>query len=455
VQDDPQPPVQDDPQPPVQVDSTNPDDNKQEEVPALPDAGVWANNTQILRLYYEFLAGKETALNISPYEISTVNGSIAWDGKNPVSAFAFADFGSDGILEVVMADSMDHYYTVLFYENGRLFTEGIGIRSMGGLKYNGIASGSGGTSGYWNLLTVSSDVGIRRQCIAAYQFDDEIRETAYFILASFEDGKYTETPTKRVSKDEYDIFAETRHFSPKVAWYDYSKEELDRVFADILANTASTSPAQAPCLTIPSEEAEAFEAYYSFIMGDSSAYDTHNRREITFSQLTKNGEASFVNFQPVDIGLDGRREVVLNRTGENPDALLFYENGRLYLGYFPEGQRYNINYDASYHLADVKAPDGMYGSMQVMLTCSAEEGVSAQPIKSSLYGTVNGKWTYYYYAHVAYENGRYLPIEKTEIPKSEYWVLTDSMFEETIAPSYDLTGSNLMLYFLGITPPQK
>ena len=86
-----------------------------------------STNTEALNAYYAFLKNECKAFDVRKETARSYNEIISY-GNGTVSAdpslmkFGFADFGSDGILELVLEDGNNFlkYYIIIFYESGQL-----------------------------------------------------------------------------------------------------------------------------------------------------------------------------------------------------------------------------------------------------------------------------------------------------------------------------------------------
>ena len=193
----------------------------------------------------------------------------------------------------------------------------------------------------------------------------------------------------------------------------------------------------------------ALQNYYAFLTGEAVAYDIFHKKTILSSDLTNNGEAPVTSFSLVDYGGDGVLEVWLYRKNtdwvhediKNSAAVLFFENGNLYVDYLSrvgvstqtyDGKLVRYNYSGSY--------------IYEIVTVSAENGIHRQAIarrESALYHSK-------YYIVATYENGIYTDIPERECTIEAFEAFVSSIDHEFSRRTMTYTLSKIQEVFLSL-----
>jgi len=191
---------------------------------ALPDEATVDANRQVLQIYYDFINGACTALDIGAGE-QVVFDELIRQGRNRATLFTLVDFGSDGVLEMMIQDKNYHYYSVLYYLNGQLYTDSITHRGVGDLTYTGTTYGSGGTSGTYYMITYTAENGRDDWTILSHGLDFETQVPHYYLYAAYENGKLVPAEKTEVDKYTYFTFLENE---PLARWYTFNDENLKK-----------------------------------------------------------------------------------------------------------------------------------------------------------------------------------------------------------------------------------
>ena len=192
--------------------------------PPTPAESIRDANRDVLQVYYDFVNGIGSAIDVEGGEY-TVFDYVIRHGINPIVKFTLVDFGGDGVLEMVLEDARNHFYTVLYYANDRLYTASVTHRGLIGHTYTGIAYGSGGTSGRDYVLSFTPEKGLVEQNIASHGLDD-VFEERYYLYATYKDGRYIPSEKVEVTQDEYIAFL--RDEVP-AQWAKFNDDTLRRV----------------------------------------------------------------------------------------------------------------------------------------------------------------------------------------------------------------------------------
>ena len=205
------------------------------------------------------------------------------------------------------------------------------------------------------------------------------------------------------------------------------------------ANTADTTPDTPPdntgddmrdlfspyTIDIPSQpdetvkraNADSARAYAAFMQAyGTTAFDLHNGKIVTFQPDVKAsaGDNDFESFAVVDFGLDGRLEIVaLYKNRSLGNAIIFCENGTIYIEYTSYDEMLNLKYNGLCYSRGHQN-DGSYN----LLTFSAESGKRSRTLASHGVDAHTGEEVYY--IHTVFQNGEYNDYEKTQVSKEVF-----------------------------------
>ncbi|MBO7276163.1 MAG: hypothetical protein J6V15_07320 [Clostridia bacterium] len=223
-----------------------------------------------------------------------------------------------------------------------------------------------------------------------------------------DDNKTPDTPTPPVQDD------------PPPPAQDDNKDKPD----DNNASADNTKPDDAQKIDFEAlriENTKALQAYYAFITGGTTARSLYDGRDITFVQdITKQGTASIAKFALVDFGSDGILEVVFEHTNTaHSDAILFYEDGRVYVEYVTYRGILGLTYNGviSYSFNTTEGGTSVYAQM----TLSAQKGEETTVMGRSEYISATDTNTYYLECDLI--DGKTVVREETQVTKDEYEAL--------------------------------
>ena len=276
-----------------------------------------------MQIYYDFISGACTALE---YGEQVMFDSITRYGANPPKTFSLVDFGSDGVLEMVLDDTGYNYYTVLYCMDGQLYARGYSYRTMvGGASYNGITTGSGGSAGSDYMIFLGPD-GYREWTIRSYGLDREIYKDRYYIHAAYEDGKLVPAETVEVDKYTYYSFLENE---PSAWRHSFNDETLKKVLK-VDSVTPAAPPAQDEDIPVDTDalNTQAVQAYREWLTGTRGAMYISGSENVKFRDDLN---VQYSRFAFADFGSDGILELVLEYADSpNNHVVLYYDNGSLY-----------------------------------------------------------------------------------------------------------------------------
>ena len=296
---------------------------------SLPTDDVIEANHDVLQAYYDFINGACVALNRSAGEYVTFDAVTRY-GTNKARNFGLVDFGSDGVLEMVLNDTGYHYYTVLYYMDGQLYEDGYSYRTFSWPTYTGIAVGSGGSSGSKFMVTYTEQ-GRQEWTFMYYGLDREIYEDRYYISAAYEDGKLVPAETVEVDKYTYYSFLENE---PSVQGHTFDDETLKKVLkVDSVTAASGHSDGGDTGFDAAEQNAQAIQAYYQWLTGGREAVDTsHPNVRRTRTDMAE-FSVRYGRFGFADFGSDGVVELVLEyATTPSNHTVLYYDDGELYIG---------------------------------------------------------------------------------------------------------------------------
>ena len=290
----------------------------------LPDEATIDANREVLQIYYDFISGACTALE---YGEQVMFDSITRYGTNCPKTFSLVDFGSDGVLEMVLDDSGYYYYTVLYCMDGQLYASNYSYRTMvGGASYNGITTGSGGSAGSDYMIFLGPD-GYREWTIRSYSLDREIYKDRYYIHAAYENGKLVPAETVEVDKYTYYSFLENE---PGAYRHNFNDETLKKVLRVDGVTNPVAPPTQDEDIPVDTDalNTQAMQAYYEWLTGARGAMSKSNHNNITYHSTAR----QYSRFAFADFGSDGVLELLLGfDTSDTYHIVLYYDNGNLYI----------------------------------------------------------------------------------------------------------------------------
>ncbi len=308
----------------------------------LPDEATIEANREVLQKYYDFISGACTALD-EDADAQVMFDSITRYGTNKVRHFGLVDFGSDGVLEMVLNDTGYHYYTVLYYMNGQVYTDGYAYRTFSWPTYTGIATGSGGSAGSEFMVTYT-DEGRREWTFMSYALDREIYKDRYYISAAYENGRLVPAETVEVDKYTYYSFLENE---PSVQSYTFDDKTLKEVLrVDAVSAPPSTDGGDDAAFDAEAQNAQALQAYYEWLTGQRQATDISkpNVKRTRTDMAALN--IRYSRFAFADLGSDGVTELVLEYESVPSNRLvLYYEGGNLYYDTFARDIKANGYYE--------------------------------------------------------------------------------------------------------------
>ncbi|MBQ2865865.1 MAG: hypothetical protein IJE90_05040 [Clostridia bacterium] len=455
-------PVTPDPQPPVQDEPKQPEQVEYVEVYRHPD------NEKALRAYYDFWKNNGKAFSVD------INKEITFAERNEivkyagVSKFGFADFGSDGIQEMVFMGS--NGYFVLFWENDKLYIDHVIIRAISGINYNGLnvdAFNYNMATEYktvYTLETFSAKNGMESLTLC-YQINRQvINSSSYYIIRDQVNGEWIDRANTEVTKDEYDAYLKQYHNAPEIEQhsasmtcdYDsfcyYSRIKVPKDLRWLPFPGEPVKPYENPVPTfiaLSDFNKTAMQNYYAFLTGEAVAYDILCQKMVSYNDMIKNGESKLTHFSLVDYGRDGVLEVwlrhentVLSRDGNEYTAqILFFENGNLYVDY--------ISHKFTHQTYDglIDRYDGDGGYIYEVITVSAREGIQRQTI-AKVFNT--GLHSRDYYITASCENGKYTAAEERKCNYEEFWKFISPIENGFSRRTMDYSIDNIRKVFLSV-----
>ncbi|MBQ2866209.1 MAG: hypothetical protein IJE90_06825 [Clostridia bacterium] len=169
---------------------------------------------------------------------------------------------------------------------------------------------------------------------------------------------------------------------------------------------------------LSAQNTKALQAYYAFITGKSTAYSLSDNKEITFVDgITKQDTAPIAKFALVDFGSDGILEVVFEHTNTaHSDAILFYEDGRVYVEYVTYRGILGLTYNGVIS-RNFNTPEGAISGYSLM-TVSVQRGEETTSLGRREY--ISATDTYTYYLKCDLIDGKTVVREETRVTKDEY-----------------------------------
>ena len=429
-----------------------------------PSADNAQTNEKALKAYYDFLKNETAATywyDKTEYTIDT----LAPKPNYTISKYAFVDFGSDGVFEMVLEDVGQIYYTILFYDNDQLYIDYVSHRSLQMLKINGICHGSsGGSSGSYVKLTLSPEKGDVSTIIGKYQESPHSSLGIYYrIYGDITDGEFAAVEERNVSKEEFDEFRKSIRLIPEAKFYpiEYSSAlgaefnvfEFYGLFEYVKqSNDDTQKPDEVVAVDYfaafdiskydyrtSEDNIKAVQAYYDFLFNNTEAYDTYTSKLVSLVDVAEEAhplQSFWVNLQNlelafVDFGADGVVEMVFNdgnRYFKNW-VILFYENHQLYLDTVNHrsmgGIRKNGFYDSYAFFSSSFSVDGGQSDVSLFVCSTSKE----YPYDKK----------YYTYFEIA--DGEFTPTERTEITEVEYQSLLAAYNKVPEAVWYSVTDT--------------
>ena len=448
------------------ADNTKPDDTRPPEDPKYVPVYRHPDNEKALQAYYDFLKNNGKARLAGDTRELTLSETFEIMYAKAHDEFAFYDFGSDGVQE--LAIKTYHEYLVLFWENGRLYIDNVGIREMHA-GYNGIDSNSYNISftesstGY-TLKSFSAENGMESLSLgySIYHIYEDTRSC--YILRDLVNGEWVDRENTSVTEEAFRELMSAYENTPKIKWYPMTMTYDYSSFCDM---SRITVPADMHWLPFPGEPVKpytsivptfatfgdlnttALQNYYAFLTGEAVAYDMFNKKMISNTDLTNNGEAPLTSFSLVDYGGDGVLEVWLYRKNtdwlheyiKNSVAVLFFDNGNLYVDYLSRVGVSTQTYDGKIVRYDYA---GSY--IYEVVTVSAENGVHRQAIARLESGLYNDK----YYISATYENGIYTDAPERECTKDEFDAFVKSIDHGFSRQTMNYTRGRIEEVFLSL-----
>ncbi len=258
-----------------------------------------------------------------------------------------------------------------------------------------------------------------------------------------DDNKTPDTPTPPVQDDP----TPPAQDDPTPPAQDDNKDKPD----DNNAPADNTKPDDAQKIDFEAlriENTKALQAYYAFITGGTTARSLYDGRDITFVQdITKQGTASIAKFALVDFGSDGILEVVFEHTNTaHSDAILFYEDGRVYVEYVTYRGILGLTYNGviSYSFNTTEGGTSVYAQM----TLSAQKGEETTVMGRSEY--ISATDTYTYYLECDLIDGKTVVREETRVTKDEYEALFKKIYDLYTLQWHDFSTAKVQQVFLDI-----
>jgi len=178
---------------------------------------------------------------------------------------------------------------------------------------------------------------------------------------------------------------------------------------------------------LSAQNTKALQAYYAFITGKSTAYSLSDNKEITFADgITKQDTAPIAKFALVDFGSDGILEVVFEHTNTaHSDAILFYEDGRVYVEYVTYRGILGLTYNGVIS-SNFNTPEGAISGYSLM-TVSVQNGAQTAGLGHVNYVSATNTYTYYQSCELI--NSKAVVKDEAQVTKSEY----ESLFKQIYA----------------------